>query len=281
MRKSLLLLVLVLVQICYANENTQYVHALYTYKSDDKSESPEQAYKKAIERAKLEALISAYGEDIGSTNIMDITNVNDGNSQESETRFYAHTHSNVRGVWLETLEEKKISQSYVDDYWIVVVEVRGKAREKQRAGIDLQAMLVTRKNEFTMRSNYKNGDEIYLRFRSPVSGYLCVYLVDEEQMAVSLLPYTSSATGSEPIDANRDYLFFDTYNNHFELRTTKTCEKNILYIIFSTKYFTKAIDSQHGDMNGLPYRDFIEWLNKVQTQDESLIVKEEIITINK
>jgi hypothetical protein len=131
-----------------------------------------------------------------------------------------------------------------------------------------------------------------LRFTSPVSGALCVYLIDAEQNAYCLLPYQSTTIGFQAVEANQNYLFFsadiDPRADEYTLGTEKASEQNALYVIFSPNTFTKAVDNQSGNNwrnepmpRVLSYQELMRWLARNQTRDENMVVRREVITIKK
>jgi hypothetical protein len=75
---------------------------------------------------------------------------------------------------------------------------------------------------------------------------LCVYLIDTEENAYCLLPYSTVTTGCQQIEANREYVFFSQDYDHsadeYVLGTEKSVEYNAFYIVFSPNKFTKARD---------------------------------------
>ena len=117
-----------------------------------------------------------------------------------------------------------------------------------------------------------------------------MYLIDNEKTAYCLLPCMRSDKGYQDVRANKEYLFFssdtDREADEYVLTTQTEVEHNVLYVIFSPNKFTKARDKK-GARNwrkqqvprNLPYKDFVEWLAKVQTADKNMQVRTEVISI--
>ena len=162
---------------------------------------------------------------------------------------------------------------------IVTCKVKGKAREIISAGIDFQARILRNGTGDKFESDqFRSGDDLYLSFTSPVSGYLAVYLVDADGQAFCLLPYRNQIDGIYPIEANRRYLFFNTKSAPLQERPNvdeyvMTCERssehNQIYVIFSPKPFAKASDTNADD--ALPRQisqgNFQKWLVKCRKRD--------------
>lgn len=140
--------------------------------------------------------------------------------------------------------------------------------------------------------SFKNGDDFYLYFKSPVKGFLAVYLIDNEQKAYCLLPYANNSTGQVIIEHGKEYIFFSQKLvlpeeaqtvEEYILTTEKSVEYNQLYIIFSPNEFTKANDNQ--TVEGLPrelaYTDFQRWLIKCRNRDYEIRVDSKMIEIRK
>lgn len=274
----------------YANEVVT-VSAVYEYVSDDANETPKQAEHKAIERAKLKALEEQFGVDISQDNTTWMKN-EQSRQAHSTINFLSLSGSQVRGVWIKTLEQKIIEKTFKEGFWYIKVRVKGTARQRNAAPIQVEAKILRNGTDPLNESNrFKHGDQIFLSFKAPVEGFVCVYLVDEEQMAYCLLPDQYNTSGRQKVQPNESYLFFSS--NHaahqveeYVLTTQKEVEHNALYIVFSPNDFVKANDSSSiTGKNGfqlpqyLPYGELLSWLADNQLADEKMVVKKELISI--
>lgn len=292
--KKLFIIVLTLLtcSILFAKDNIERVSLTYEYRSDNPNESPEQAEYKALERAKQKALEDKFGVDVSSINSTFLSSKSNGENAVSTTNVFSIGSTAVKGVWIETIEEKILVKQFDKGFWYVKVYVEGKARHLTETPIEIKAALVNNIHDKDSRELFYDGDDIFLRFLSPVSGNLCVYLIDEEQNAFCLLPYDNNSAGCQKISANEDYLFFsrktDNEATEYTLNTQRTQESNAVYIIFSPNTFIKATD-QKGTENwrneplprSLSYAAFLKWLAKNQTHDPKMVVKTELITIKR
>lgn len=282
--------ILLTCSVLLANNGIERVSITYEYRSDNANESPEQAEHKALERAKQKALEDKFGLDVSSVNAAFLSSKSSGETATSTTNVFSIGSTSVKGVWIETVKEEVIDKRYENGFWYLRVYVEGKARQLAGIPVEIKSVLVNNEHDRYSREVFHDGDDIFLRFSAPVSGYLCVYLIDEDQNAFCLLPYENSGTGCQQVVADTDYLFFSTQTDgdatEYTLNTQRQQEFNVLYIVFSPNAFTKAAD-QKGTHNwrdeplprSLSYAAFLKWLSRNQTHDPGMVVKREPITI--
>ena len=278
--------------LSFAVKDIERVSITYEYYSNNPNESPEQAEQTAIEKAKQKALEDKYGVDVSSINSTFISSRLKGEEAQSETNVFSIGGTSVRGEWLETTKEPTIEKRFEKGFWYVKVHIDGKVRSKTEASIEIKAVLVNNAHDRHPREIFYDGDDIFLRFSSPVDGSLCVYLIDEDKEAYCLLPYMNNSVGHQQIKTNEEYLFFskqtDRDADEYTLNTQRSSESNAVYIVFSPNTFTKASDKQGGQNfrdeqlpRNLSYADFLKWLSKTQIKDSQMVVKTEVITIRK
>ena len=264
------------------------VEAEYTYHAPE-NVTLEEARRTALNRAKIQALVDAFGTIVSQYN----TTMTENTGEKSTVDFTSIGGSEVKGEWIETIGEPQYNIRYEGDMLVVTCTVKGKAREIVSAQIDLVARVLRNGVEDKFESDqFRSGDDLYLLFQSPLKGFLAVYLVDADRQAFCLLPYQNQDAGIYPIEANRRYLFFNAKAAAQEERSvvdeyTMTCERssehNQIYIIFSPNSFVKAVDTSMND--GLPrqlnFNDFNEWLVKQRKHDEQMNVRMVPIMIKK
>lgn len=270
-------------------QKTEKICGEYTYIAPE-NVSLEQAKQTALERAKLEALAEKFGTTVSQSNATVVEN-KDG---ASDVRFLSFGGSEVKGEWIETTKEPEYNISYEQGLLVVKVSTCGKAREIVGAGIDYTAKVLKNGTEAKFESeSFRDGDAIYLLFRSPTDGYLTVYLVDETQTAYCLLPYMNAPSGNTFIKSGKEHIFFSEQHadrselpivNEYVLTTEKSAEQNFLYVIFSPNEFTKANDKT-GREEALPrelsFADFQQWMAKNRTRDKDMKVEIKGLTVTK
>jgi hypothetical protein len=286
-----LILLIDIAAFCAAN-NIVRISAIYEYASNNPNETPAQAEAMAFEKARIKALEDKFGIDVYGITKTLITNRVDNSGVKSQNSVFALGETSVRGEWVETIKEKVIEKNFISGFWIIKVYVEGRARNHSTEKANIQFSLVRNVQDIETPITFRDGSDVFLRFISPVGGYLCVYLVDEEQNTFCLLPYPNQQYGSQPIEANKDYIFFSSdYEKdaqEYTLNCQKSSEQNALYVIFSPNNFTKAVDKQGGTNfrdeplpRELKYEDFLKWLGRNQAKDADMVVKTDVITIKK
>ncbi|MDR1342226.1 MAG: DUF4384 domain-containing protein [Prevotellaceae bacterium] len=207
-----------------------------------------QAKQIALERARVEALAKKFGTAIAQHSALMRTEENEKVSEA----FFSLLANEVKGEWLEDTKEPTLEVTTEQGRLTVNASVCFKAREIKGAGVDFTAKALRNGTESKYESDdFRHGDDLYLLFRSPVDGYLAVYLVDDTPTAYCLLPYRGDPSGQAQVKAGQEYVFFSERHAergaNFVDEYTPTCEKpmeqNTLYIIFSPNEFTKANDT--------------------------------------
>ena len=269
-------------------QKIEKVHGEYTYHVPD-NVSLEEGKRTALERAKIQALADAFGTLVSQNNSTIIKNENG----KSSVDFLSIGGSDVKGEWIETIGEPKFDIFYESNMLTIKVTIVGKAREIKNANIDFEAKLLRNGTEEKFESDeFRNGDDLYLYFKSPINGYLAVYLLDENtQQVFCLLPYKSSGEPAYKIVHDKPYIFFSCQKaeeNPNEVdEYTMTCEhsmeQNTIYIVFSPNMFAKAFaeDGSIGLPRQLPLKEFQKWLGKCNAKDTNIQEKKKVITIEK
>lgn len=246
----------------------------------------EQAKHIAIDRARIQALADEFGTIIAQNNSTFVTNDN----SQSNTSLFSLGESEVKGEWLEDVRTPSVTVSYEQGALVVKAQVWGRAREIIASSIQIRSMVLCNGTDARFaHSDFRDGDALYLLFSAPVDGYVCVYLVDEEQNAYCLLPYARNKQGNQHVTANQEYVFFSAMNapasdkvDEYALNTPKEVEHNVLYTIFSPNGFTKAVDGASVAENiprQLTFAEFQKWLARCRTKDKDMIMQKEILTI--
>lgn len=286
--KHILLLLSILVTLPVFSQKMKTVEGEYTYHAPE-NVTLEEAKRMALDRAKIQALADAFGTIVSQTNATHVQNRNGS----SDIDFLSIGGSEVKGEWIETVGEPQYDISYKQGMLVVKVSVKGKAREIVSAQIDIKAKVLRNGTEDKFESDeFRDGDDLYLSFVSPVSGYLAVYLVDAEQKAYCLLPYRSQTDGIYKVEANRRYVFFNIkeappqerqYVDEYVMTCSRSSEYNQIYVIFSPQPFAKAADNASAETlpRELNYKELQKWLTKYRKKDKSMnVIKKSIIIIN-
>lgn len=270
-------------------QRVQKAIAKYTYYAPENI-TLEEAKRTALDRAKFTAIADAFGALVTQSNFSVIKNQNG----QTDDFFLQLGGSEVKGEWIETTKTPEYDIKYENNMLVVSVEVWGRIREIIGASTDLTAKILRNGTSEKFESNqFRNGDEMYLYFRSPIDGYLVVYMLDETTQEVfCLLPYRASGDGAYPIEHDKPYILFSVKNeldnpgivDEYTMTCNRDVEINDIYIIFSPHTFSKANSTDNSDEvlpRQLSYENFQKWLVKLRKNDPELVVNNKQIKIKK
>ena len=269
-------------------QKIERVHGEYAYQVPDNI-SLEEGKRTALERAKIQALVDAFGTLVSQSNSTIVKN----EEGKSSVDFLSIGGSDVKGEWIETLGEPKFDIFYENNALIIKATIDGKAREIKNASIDFEAKLLRNGTDLKFESDeFRNGDDLYLYFKSSINGYLAVYLLDETtQQVFCLLPYKSSGEPAYTIGHDKPYVFFSCQKadrnpnavDEYNMTCEHSLEQNTIYIVFSPNMFAKANTKNEdaGLPRQLPLKEFLRWLGKGKTKDTEAQIKSITIKIYK
>lgn len=263
------------------------VEGTYTYYAPE-NVTLEEAKRTSLDRAKTQAIADEFGTIVSQSNTTIVSNQNG----QSDSRFLSLGGSDVKGEWIETIGEPTYSIRYEGDMLVVSVSVKGRIREITSAGIDFTAKVLRNGTEEKFESSeFRSGDDMYLYFKSPVDGYLTVYLLDETaQQVYCLLPYRASGEGAYHIEHDKPYILFSAKQekdnpslvDEYTMTCNRDVEYNDIYVIFSPNPFTKANSSESISEllpRQLSYEEFQKWLVKNRKRDKQINITNEQIKI--
>lgn len=254
-----------------------------------KNMSQEESEFRAVEHAKLQILADTFGTLVGSITSTTITT----NNGQSSTSTHEIGESEVKGEWISTIGEPVIRKDIVNGEIVLYVKIKGVVRELTNGQTEFE--VVTLKNGVGAKyadNVYKEGDDFFLSFKSPVDGYLSVYLFDGNSTAC-LLPYMHQSNGIVEVKGGKNYIFFNKKEtdrsipahlvDEIEMFTDRAVEYDRLYVIFSPNQYYKANDAIVRDdlPRQLDYRSFQSWLLKLRKRDTNMTVKLLDIEIHK
>lgn len=286
--RTLFFLILFTFSAAAFSQKTEKVTATYTYYAPEHISQAE-AKRIALDRAKITAIADAFGTIVTQSN----TNVVSVQNGKTEERFFSLGGSEVKGEWIETLKDPVYDIRYEGDMLVVSVEVTGRIREIVGAGIDFTAKVLRNGVEEKFESTeFRSGDDLFLYFKSPVDGYLTVYLLDETSGDVfCLLPYRASGEGAYRIEHDKPYVLFSSkheLNNpgdvdEYHMTCSSDKEYNDVYVIFSPNAFAKANANETMSEvlpRQLSFEDYQKWLAKLRKKDKDACVKKIEIQIH-
>ncbi|MDT8394739.1 MAG: hypothetical protein RQ761_12920 [Bacteroidales bacterium] len=259
--------------------------------------SKSEARELAEEQAKINAIESVYGTYLEQGTDLHIS--------DGRVDFDIIGNTRVKGEWIRTIRGPEFSEDIRPDKgdygkenitWIKCT-ITGKVREcVSRANLDLLSLncpIVKCRS-----TSFFNGEDLFLYFKSPVNGYLSVFLDDGNEV-YRLLPYAGMGTLSAvKIQGDKPYLLFSKdYSYEFdegyvidemELFTSKPIEYNNLYVVFAERQYVKPILNELKEMDdgylmpkSLPIDDFKEWLGDCRADMPDFQAKRIKISIEK
>lgn len=266
-------------------QKTETVTAAYTYYAPENI-SLEEAKHIAVNRAKVEAIANAFGTLITQNNATVISN----KEGESLNRFISLGGSEVKGEWIETIKEPVFDIRYEQGTLMVNVSLKGIIREAPKNSLSFSSTILRNGTSMKYESDdFRNGDDMYLRFSAPTDGYLVAYMYDETtDMAVCLLPYIAdNSKGNVKIKGGEDYLFFkkisldDTADEYTLTVTNEKPEFETLYLVFATHpiyMVTDKVCKNDLGMRYVPYKTLAKWLVDNRKND-NVKIEERMLTI--
>ena len=257
------------------------------------TQSQTEAKRTAITRARLQALADEFGTVVSQTNTTAMHNV-DG---KSESTFNSYSENEVRGVWVEDTKEPEIKMSYVNGMLVIHASVCGKAREIKTSTTELAIQTMnygnhpgehpTGRGEET--TSFRNEDFFGVQFKSPVKGYVALFLRDDPtDMVYTLMPYDGSDGYAREVKSNMLYSFLTNKDPEYPkgmpstiLTADKTIVHNTLIVVFSETKFSISLSEKGAFFPEMDNSRFQKWLHSLRTNDETMQVREEVLTIKK
>ncbi|MEM7550069.1 MAG: hypothetical protein AAF363_10350 [Bacteroidota bacterium] len=237
----------------------------------------------AREKAKQLAIVNAI-EGVLGTYVEQETNID---IVDGETSFKIIGNTKVKGEWVKTSKEDFEEDTRVIDgeteIWITC-NISGTVREIVKPKLAFETLSLNCPQKICRTTKYEDGESFYLHFRSPSTGYLSLYLVEQDETVYRLLPYQGMSDpyiDAVPVKADKEYIFFsnkDPHNYFSDFPLSQVDELGMytdfdkeylqLYVVFSTDKFSKPILDkekvlQEGSLpKSLTAKRFEEWVEK-------------------
>jgi len=207
----------------------------------------EETQKKAVELAKINAIENEFGTYVEQQATLTV--------ESGVSDFYVVGSTKVKGIWVRETDRK-----FIEDYreekgeygtekilWITCT-IKGEVKQATPRS-DLEYQVRNCSFPVCRTTSFSSGEQLYLWFKSPVDGYLSVF-IDDGNMVYRLLPYSTMVNANTfQITGDEGYLFFSkeaTAGLHpgekpdeIELYTLQRKENNNLVLVFSTNPFFK------------------------------------------
>lgn len=231
------------------------------------------AKENAILRAKVNAIKNEFGERISI------------HEEELNDNYFRRVQAESRADWLHDVGKPTISVTYEGGVLTFHAEVKGIIREISAPKIDVKYKMLAGGGRET--NTIVSGEQIFLKFKSPVDGNVAVYLIDDiNKIATRMLPYHRSEQGFS-VKAGKEYIFFDQEEDAnavlYKLSTDLEVETNRIAIIFSKNRIPPCdfVEDNNSSLDYTSLEAFNTWLYKCQNKDAGMVVCWETETIQK
>ncbi|MDX2196672.1 MAG: hypothetical protein NW207_09665 [Cytophagales bacterium] len=259
----------------------------------------ELAKQKACDYARVQAMEDEFGRVVFQGNSTMLENKQSGSKVETKSVFSMIADTHVNAEWIEDTEEPKVTKEFVKDELWVKCKVNGKARELTREKIDIKVQTMAIPDTKYKTTDFNNGQDLYLSFKSPKNGYVVIFL-DDRKSAYCIYPYQNmpyEEYASFEFQAQTDYIFFSeknkfkpswTWVDHLQTSTESDYEQNRIFVLFSVnKINLPVLESAQKQSTGLSIprsvssEDFQRWVQKIRSKDDKMQLEIVDITIKK
>ncbi|MEM1137179.1 MAG: hypothetical protein AAGI07_15175 [Bacteroidota bacterium] len=249
-----------------------------------------EAKQKVIDAARIDALEKTFGRVVVQGTNTYIENIQNGDRVQTNTQMNTIGNSMVKGEIVEmeinklewVLRNKNNPTGISNELWLLC-EITGKAREVTEAETAFEIIPMNCINNGNCQTTrFKNRDRIYFNFRSPVSGYLSIFMEDNEDgMVYRLFPYSKMQGKMEnavSVQSDVEYILFSEnhHKNYFPdlsrsivdpivAYTTKDQLFNRIFIVFSEEEYKKPIlevNQQAGGIKTIDPERFFKWISQ-------------------
>lgn len=174
------------------------------------SSTIEQTRQKAIDAAKINAIESAFGSVLMEGNSLYTVNKQEGTKAEFNQVFNSISDVFVNGDWIKDLEQPKVERVIKGEEIFYTASVKGIVRELKTNPAKFSIKALSCENKTCETEFFNNGQDFYLYFKAPNTGYMAVYLdIPTEHTTYRLLPYKQESNlGSVYVKADVEYIFF-------------------------------------------------------------------------
>lgn len=240
-----------------------------------------EAKQTAIAQARLKAIADEFGTIVSQSN----TSATHNKDGKTSSNFNSYSENEVRGIWLSDTKDPIVEVKYRNDMMVIHAEVCGKVREQKREKVELQIKPLNKGIESTL---FKNNDRFSLSFKSAASGYVAVFIRDNDNGIVNvMMPYDNGDGNAREVKSNKEYLFLSTqdpmypYHEETILTTSKSMEYNTLIVVFSQKNFHISLSNKGEFVPEVENTKFQKWIHGLRAYDTTVQVEEIVLTIKK
>jgi len=233
------------------SQNIVRVQGEYQVKQEDNM-TREQAQQKVTELAMINAIEKEFGTLVAQESNMRL--------KDNKVSWSIIGSTRVSGDWIGTLDKqfiiecRPVNAEGIDNVEIwITCRIEGKAR-KALPRPKLEVLTLNCPQALCRTSIFKSRESLYISFKSPVDGYLSVF-IDEGDTTRRLFPYGSMGTlSSFKVTGDMEYVLFSDQNapdcfpgyksEKIHLFTNKEIENDLIYVVFSESEYYKPVLTQ-------------------------------------
>jgi len=256
----------------------------YFYRNVPRNYTIEQAEDEALNAAIMEKLAAEFGTFVARDSWHDMATENG----ETTISHSSTGHNIVKGELLGIIGKPKLKLEDVDGIKTIHVQVKFKARELKEARAMFEgAVCMNTPEGLTEKEEFRDGDAFCIRFRSPVNGYLAVY-IEENGEVYRLTPIYGEEVCA--IEAQKEYVFGLSDDYEYFLECEQQSAIDHIYYIFSPNRFPIGLDkfnydrTKNREVGDFPMQDakrFYKWLYDCRYKDAAMQVVNQNIIIKK
>jgi hypothetical protein len=203
-----------------------------------------EARQKAEQQAKIDAISKEFGTYVEQQSELSI--------YSGKTDFSVIGSTRVKGEWVKTQKIEFTEETRTESgpnglrevIW-VTCNIRGAMKPASpKAAIEYE---ILKCQDIRCRTTtFKNKEDFFVWFRSPIEGYVSIYM-DDNELVNRLLPYSRSNLNAVRVMPDQEYIFFGSQNepvsnvsaDNLTLVVSKPSEIHKVYILFSEREFPK------------------------------------------
>jgi hypothetical protein len=303
MKQSLLTFLFLSFSIISLSQEIQKIKAEgIAYFKTDLSEK--QMFQEALENARIAALEKAFGTAVSNENSLLIKNNQVGTKVTVEQRFISYGKTKVYGEILSNNSEPIYTWKIVDGIKTLYcnIDVQVRQLDENRPNFSCKILDCDNNASNCESDVFKNMSHMYVSFNAGNSGYLYLFLEDEQGF-YCLLPYKNlpdSMRNGYPIERTKTNIFFSPSKGAFGnqnnrlvdeivLATTQQLEINKLIVVYSLKPMqfpvSKILEQQPTVKEESETPTFIEktvfldWLYRLRIKRPEIAVEEKYVLI--
>ena len=248
--------------------------------------SRDEAKRYVIAKAKDDAFVGVYGENLSSSQVLKTENKNG----TANTSFHEYSELTKDYEWIEDTHDPVLSYEMdpTTGQTRITAKVCGKFR-KLGSQAELTAIVLCNGIEKEM---FRSGDTVSIRFTTAEDGFLSIFSKEEDGSAYCWLPYVNEEGKPRQLKRNKTYSLVCQADPIFPISqiqgpiilvTDQEAEELIVWLVFSNNEYalpTMEYDSTN-DIYYIRTEDFERWYYNTRNKDHNLQKLEKHIIITK